>query len=92
MKALQSFNGHINFVRKFIPNLAKLMKPTQTSLNKYARFEWTNEGLEAFICIKDAITRSPSLVIPSYSKYFLIFSFASKSTIMGVLLQKNNEG
>ena len=27
VKALQSFNGHINFIRRFIPNLAELMKP-----------------------------------------------------------------
>ena len=29
VKVLQSFNGHINFIRKFIANLAELMKPMQ---------------------------------------------------------------
>ena len=27
VQALQTFNGHINFIRRFIPNLAELMKP-----------------------------------------------------------------
>ena len=27
VKALQSFNGHINFIRIFIPNLVEYMKP-----------------------------------------------------------------
>ena len=39
-KALQSFNGQINFIRRFIPNLAELMKPMQKLLKKDAKFEW----------------------------------------------------
>ena len=61
------------------------MNPSQKLLNKDSKFEWTNEGRESFRCIKDAITRSPVLVSPDYSKYFLILSFASESTITGVL-------
>ena len=52
VKALQSFNGHINFIRRFIPNLAEYMKPLQKLLKNDAKFEWTNEGREAFRCIK----------------------------------------
>ena len=92
LKALQSFNGHINFIRRFIPNLAKLMKPLQKLLKKDAKFEWTDEGKDAFKSIKDAISRSPVLTSPDYSKEFQIFSFASEDTIAGVLLQKNKEG
>ena len=68
------------------------MKPLQKLLKKDAKFEWTNERREAFRCIKEAITKSPVLVSPDYSKDFMIFSFASNDTIAGVLLQKNNEG
>ena len=92
VKALQSFNGHINFIRRFIPNLAELMKPMQALLKKNAKFVWTNEGREAFGSIKNAITRSPVLVSLDYTKDFMIFSFASEDTIAGVLLQKNFEG
>ena len=68
------------------------MKPLQKLLKKDAKFEWTSEGREAFRCIKEAITRSPVLVSLDYCKDFMIFSFASEDTIVGVLLQKNNEG
>jgi hypothetical protein len=91
-KALQSFLGQINFVRTFIPNLVELMKPILKLLKKDVKFEWTNEGRKAFNIIKDAITRSPVLISPHYSKDFQIFSFASEDTIVGVLLQKNDEG
>jgi ribonuclease HI len=40
-KALQSFLGQINFVRRFIPNLAETLKPIQRLLKKYVKFEWT---------------------------------------------------
>ena len=92
VKALQSFNGHINFINKFIPNLAELMKPMQKLLKKDTKFEWTSEGKEAFKCLKDSISKSLVLISLDYSKDFLIFSFASEDIIAGVLLQNNKEG
>ena len=68
------------------------MKPLQKLLNKDDKFEWTDEGKDAFKSIKDVISRSPVLISPDYSKKFQIFSFASEDTIAGVLLQKNKEG
>ena len=68
------------------------MKPLQKWLKKDAKFEWKDEGKDAFKSIKDAISRSPVLISPDYSKEFQIFSFASEDTIAGVLLQKNKEG
>jgi hypothetical protein len=60
-KSLQYFLGHINFVRRFIPNFAEMMKPLLKLLKKYAKFEWTNEGRNAFKSMKDAIGKSPVL-------------------------------
>ena len=92
LKALQSFNGQINFIIRFIPNLAELMKPLQNLLKKDAKFEWTDEGKIAFKSIKDAISMSPVLISTYYSKEFQIFFVSLKDTIAGVLLQKNKEG
>jgi ribonuclease HI/transposase InsO family protein len=91
-KALQSFLGQINFVRRFIPNLAETLKPLQKLLKKDVKFEWTEEGRRAFKSVKDAIGKSPVLISPNYAKDFQIFSFASEDTIAGVLLQKNDDG
>ena len=57
-KALQSFLGQINFVRRFIPNFVETMKPIQRLLKKDVKFEWTKEGRRAFKNIKDAIGKS----------------------------------
>ena len=68
------------------------MKPLQKLLKKDAKFEWIDEWKDAFKSIKYAISKSPVLISPYYSKEFQIFSFATKDTIAGVLLQKNKEG
>jgi hypothetical protein len=91
-KALQSFIDQINFVRRFIPNLAETLKPIQRLLKKDVKFEWTEEGRRAFKSIKDAIGKSLVLISPNYTKDFQIFSFSSEDTIAGVLLQKNDDG
>jgi len=80
-KSLQSFLGQINFFRRFIPNLAKTIKPILNILKKYVKFEWIDERRKEFDSIKDSIGRSPMLIIPNYSKYFQIFSFPQKTLL-----------
>jgi hypothetical protein len=91
-KALQSFFGQINFIMRFVPNFAEIVKPLNKLLKKDAHFEWESEGRLSFECIKEAIIVAHVLVSPNFSKDFIIFSFASKDTIAGVLLQKNDQG
>ena len=44
------------------------MKPLQKLLKKDVKFEWTDEGKIALKSIKDAISMSPVLISPDYSK------------------------
>jgi hypothetical protein len=91
-KALLSFLGQTNFVHRFIPNYAEIVKPIYKLLKKDVKFEWNDESKKAFQDIKTAISEAPVLISPDYSKDFQIFSFASEDTIAGVLLQKNDQG
>jgi hypothetical protein len=79
-------------VRRFIPNFVEIIKPLNNFLKKDARFEWEDEGKISFQCIKEEIIVAPVLVGPNFTKDFIIFSFISKDTIAGVLLQKNDQG
>jgi hypothetical protein len=38
-KAIQAFMGKINFVRRFVPNFAQIIKPIHTLLRKDVAFE-----------------------------------------------------
>ena len=61
-------------------------------LRKGNEVKWTVATREYFVQIKRALTEVPVLISPNYSKDFLIFSFASFSTVAVVLLQNNVEG
>jgi hypothetical protein len=91
-KSLQSFLGQTNFVHRFIPNYAEIVKPIYKLLKKDVKFEWNDESKRAFQDIKTTISEALVLISPDYSKDFQIFSFASEDTIVGVLLQKNDQG
>eukprot|EP00253_Pinus_taeda_P013835 PITA_13835 len=91
-KEIQSFLGKVNFVRRFIPNFAEVVKNITKMLKKGADFKWTTEAKESFEKIKKALTQAPVLISPDFTKEFLIFTFASVDTIAGVLLQKGNQG
>jgi len=88
----QSFIGKVNFLRRFITAFAEIMKWITSMLRKDSNIKWTPEAKKSFEDIKKAISEAPVLVSPDFSKDFLIFSFASKHTIAGVFLQKNQEG
>lgn len=55
-------------------------------LRKDNDIKWTVEAKQYFVDIKKALTKSPVLISPNFTKDFLIFSFASEHTIAGVLL------
>eukprot|EP00253_Pinus_taeda_P006823 PITA_06823 len=91
-KEVQSFLGKVNFVRRFIPNFAEVVKHITKMLKKGADFKWTAEAKKSFEEIKKALTPAPVLISPDFTKEFLIFTFASEDTIVGVLLQKGSQG
>ena len=48
IKELQSFIGKINFLRSFIPNLAKLLRNMTNMLKKEVGVKWTLEAKNSF--------------------------------------------
>jgi len=83
---IQSFLGKINFVRRFIPNFAELVKHITSMLKKGSEIKWTDASRSSFEAIKQAIMEAPILISPNYTKDFCIFSFASYDTLAAVLL------
>jgi len=92
IKELQAFIGKINFLRRFITNLAELIRLLNNMLKKYSKLKWTIEAKKAFEEIKIALTKTPTLTSPKFDRDFIIFSFASEHTIAAVLLQKDDQG
>ena len=70
----------------------KIAKPIQSLLKKDVKFVWLEDGKKDFQEIKSAIAKALVLVSPDYSKDFMIFSFTSEDTIVGVMLPKTKDG
>lgn len=44
-----------------------------------------------FSCIKQAIVEAPSLYNPYFSKYFILYTFASDTSLVVVHMQKDDQ-
>ena len=57
-KAMQSFLGKINFVRRFIPSFSEIIRPLQKMIKKDAIFNWGQTEKESFQKILEAISEA----------------------------------
>ena len=90
-KAMHSFLGKINFVRRFVPNFSQVVKPLQFLVKKDVPFKWFDEQKNAFTEIQKTIAEAPALMSPYFSKYFILYTFATDFSYAVVLTQKNHE-
>ena len=96
IKVLRSVLGTVNFVRKFIPNLAPIIEPlvalTRMSVENLQtlRNHWGPEQDAAFIKVKELLTSAPVLRFPQYHKSFIIHVDARDCGVSAFLAQKED--
>ncbi|XP_030847129.1 uncharacterized protein K02A2.6-like [Strongylocentrotus purpuratus] len=88
---VQSFTGLINYYRKFIPNLASILKPID-GLKKKQVFEWTTECQKVFDLVKKILSSSKILVYFDPSKEVTLAVDASPYGIGAVISHVTEEG
>ncbi|CAI7856914.1 unnamed protein product [Closterium sp. NIES-54] len=89
---LQSFLGFVNYVRRFIPNMAGITGPLTDLLHKDRNFVWGEEAKAAFQELKKILVSPPVLRIADPSKPFEVVTDASDFAIGAVLLQDFGNG
>jgi hypothetical protein len=83
---LQSLQGKENFLRRFITKYADITKGFMHLLKKDVPFHWDEATHRSFKALKSALTSTPLLRPPNYSKYFLFYLATVESTISMVLV------
>lgn len=86
-KDLQKLLGMINYVRKFIPNLADLSHPLRELLKKNIEFIWLPAHSQCFDRIKKAIVEAPVLRTFDGRKEITVETDASQFGVGCALLQ-----
>ena len=95
IKGLRSVLGMVNYVRKFIPNLATVIAPmvdlTKKEAVKSVAKRWGPEHDKAFAEVKQLLTNAPALHFPDFSKEFVVHVDASETGTGAFLAQKNGD-
>ncbi|GMF52482.1 unnamed protein product [Phytophthora fragariaefolia] len=88
VKDLQSVLGTTVYVQRFCDHYAELSAPRFNLVKSKAKvLVWTSMAQSAFDALKQALCKTPVLVLPDFSRPFRIRTDASQFAIGGVLYQ-----
>ena len=87
--SLQSFNGMVNYLKRFNSVLSELSEPLRRLCKSGVQWAWESEQQNAFKAIKQVITTLPILTYFDKTKKHTIQCDASKIGLGAVLLQES---
>ncbi|KAG5862030.1 hypothetical protein JTB14_027516 [Gonioctena quinquepunctata] len=91
VRRVRSFQGLVNWYRRFIPNAAYFISDLTNLTKKDVKFELTPTVLEAIQKLKDTPTSEMVLIFPDFTQPFIVASDASGSGV-GIVLSQIRKG
>ena len=89
-KELSSFLGLASYYRRFIKHFAHVAAPLHALVHKGKPWQWSTECTEAFFELKKLLISAPVLMLPDFSKSFVLDTDASGEGLGAVLSQTIN--
>lgn len=89
---IRSFLGLVNYIGRFIPNLATLSEPLRQLTKKSVKFEWTAQQQNSFKAIKDHMSNDLVLGYYDVKDKTQLYTDASPVGLGAVLVQINERG
>ncbi|GKD01107.1 reverse transcriptase domain-containing protein [Tanacetum coccineum] len=93
IKEVQSLNGKLASLNRFLSKLAKKSLPLFKTLKKCIKksdFHWTLEAEQAFTQLKQHLSELPLLVAPKPKEELIVYLAASYEAISAVLMTKRD--
>ena len=87
-KGLQSFQGMINYLKRYSVKLMKLSEPLKPLLREDVEWTWDSTHQDAFDAIKEELTKTPVLAYFNPKSEHVIQTDASLKGLGAVLLQE----
>jgi hypothetical protein len=87
VKAIHSFLGHVGFYRRFTQDFSQIARPLMHLQAKDVMFVFTEESLQSFHTLKEALVSTPVIEPPDWHLPFEIMCDASDYAIGAVLSQ-----
>lgn len=87
-KALQSFQGMINYLKRYSARLTRLLEPLRPLLREEMEWTWDSSRQDAFNAIKEELSRTPVLAYFDRKAEYVIQTDASMKGLGAVLLQE----
>ncbi|UYV73303.1 K02A2.6-like [Cordylochernes scorpioides] len=91
-KELKSFLGMVNYLGKFIPNLADKLQPLNSLLSTKNEWVWDEPQKKSFNLLKQELVSRPNLALFDPSRTTIVSADASSFGIGGVLRQEQPDG
>ena len=85
---IRSFLGLAGYYRRFVEGFSRLAAPMTRLSQKGVRFDWTDACEEAFQLLKERLTTSPVLVVPTGGVRYVVYTDASRLGLGCVLMQE----
>ena len=76
-KALQSFQGMVNYLKRYLAKLTRLFKPLKPLLREEMEWTWDSSHQDAFDAIKEELSRTPVLAYFDWKEEHVIQTDAS---------------
>jgi hypothetical protein len=87
-KEIERLLGTVNYLAKFVPNLATITAPIRELLKKDIEFYWSHEQTKAFDEIKEILTQQPVLKFFDPTKPVIVRCDALQNGLGAVLIQE----
>ena len=92
VQEVKSFLGLISFYREYIPNCSTIAEPLINLQKKNVKFVWEEKQKQAFLELKESLTKNLILAYPKFDEPFLLFTDASNVGTGACLAQLDTQG